>query len=385
MKNNAIQFNDNAAATVHNQTAAIPPMFDNALDALQHTAPKGSAVVTIGFDNLDIFLRAGYRVTTQDAADTVVARGGEREFSKARALGKKTVLCPTHAYFAAACAPYRTLDRDFATITVSAPPDAVAFDCADVHNNLASILGEIAALDLCAFDSCFAAHMRGEPYDDKPQKAIAELISDTVTALKGKEKLRSAAETILCSAGKRAASIIATHPELLHSSGAAQMSEALRMLYSAEERPLAMRGETEFVLCTYITDFYIKNISTDKIYFPPDNNRRIDSVCEYFKTDLRRACVYAAPVYPPIKMRLCEYRRDEFKSEHIKLLCDIKRRQAAAWHVFKRLYPDDGYSIKTLVDNSDLGICLALAPDVFAGDTMLSFIKQTGKLDKYIV
>ena len=69
----------------------------------------------------------------------------------------------------------------------------------------------------------------------------------------------------------------------------------------------------------------------------------------------------------------------------MRLLAELKNRHAAAWQVFKRLYPDDGYSLKSLVDKTDIGICLALAPDVFNADTMLSFLKQTGRLEKYIV
>ena len=64
---------------------------------------------------------------------------------------------------------------------------------------------------------------------------------------------------------------------------------------------------------------------------------------------------------------------------------EIKRLNSGAGHLLKRLYPDDGYGLKTLIDKTDIGICLALAPDVFAADTMLSFLKQTGRLEKYIV
>ena len=72
-------------------------------------------------------------------------------------------------------------------------------------------------------------------------------------------------------------------------------------------------------------------------------------------------------------------------TDHLRLLNEIKRRHSAAWQLFTRLYPDDGYGLKTLIDKTDIGICLALAPDVFAADTMLSFLKQTGRLEKYIV
>lgn len=368
-------------AVAANRTA----FFDSLEAALSAAAPQGSTVRAVGFDSVDVILGAGYRVTERDA-DITVARGGEREFYKARQTAcNKLILFPTHAFAAAATPVYRKPDAAFAVMERGKKPFAAVFDARETDRNLASIYGELVSLDLCAFDATFSARMRGERADDRTPSEISRLISELTAELKNIEKDRAAISAALTNAGKNAARIIERRPDLLHSSGASQMAEALRMLYSAEERPLGMRGETEMLLCPYVTDFYLKNLNSRGPDFPPDNNRRIDSVCEYFATDIRRACVYATAIYPPIKMRLCEYRRDEFRADLADRLADIKRRQYAAWHVFKRLYPDDGYCLKTLVDRTDLGICLALAPDVFGADTMLSFLKQTGRLEKYIV
>lgn len=359
--------------------------FSSVGDALTACAPAGSTVFAVGFDNLDCFLRAGYRISDCDA-DVAIAHGGEREFAKARAVRcRKLILVPTHAYAATACDVYRTTDGAFGVMRRGDKPDAAVFDPADIDRNLASVFGELVALDLCAFDLVFGARMRGDAPDSRLCAEVGALVSSTTAALKGVEKDRPAAARILTEAGKKSARIAERTPELLHASGAAQMSEAVRMLYAAEERPLGMRGETEMLLAAVVTDFYIKNLGSDTLAFPPDNNKRIDSICEYFNTDLRRACVYMSAVYPPLKMRLCEYRRAEFRSEQTRLIVDVKNRQTAARQVFKRLYPDDGYGLKTLVDKPDLGLCLSLAPDVFAADSMLTFLKQTGRLDKYIV
>lgn len=377
---------DSPASCEQTNNAYIQTAFyGNVIEALRQVAPAGSTVCAIGFDEIDAFLRAGYRVVER-AADVVIARGGEREFAAARKTsGKKLILAPTHAYAAAATDLYRRMDDTFAVMERGVKPCAAVFDATDIDRNLASIFGEIVSLDLCAFDLTFGAHMRGDRADEIPTADVAELVTDTVAQLKPLEKNRGEISKVLVEAGKKAARIVETAPELLHASGAAQMTEAFRMLYAAEDRPLGMRGETEMLLCPFVTDFYIKNLNGSQPDFPPDNNRRIDSVCEYFDTDIRRACVHASAIYPPIKMRLCEYRRDEFRAEQAKLLSELKHRQIAALQIFKRLYPDDGYCLKTLVDRSDLGICLALAPDVFAADSMLSFLKQTGRLEKYIV
>ncbi|MCH5351395.1 MAG: hypothetical protein J1F39_05470 [Clostridiales bacterium] len=363
-----------------------PQYYSTLAEALSSTAPAGSTVKPIGFDNAEIFLRAGYRTVERDQ-DVTVVRGGETEFAAARkeALSSKLIVVPTHDYAAAATSRYRAESKAFARMKEGALPHAAVFDANELNENAASIFGELIALDMCAYDMTFASRMRGESVDVETPQRVAHLLSSATDKLRTREKDRRHVEEVLTEAGKTAAKIVEECPKLLHCSGAAQTYEAHRMLCRAENRQLGMRGETEAVICFAVCDFYIKNITDNSFRFPPDNARRIDSVCEYFGADIRCAAIYADPIYPPIKMRLYEYRRNEFRAEITKLLAGVKSRQAAAVQVFKRLYPDDGYGVRSLVDKTDLPLCLALAPDVFAGDSMLSFLKQTGKLEEYIV
>ncbi len=368
------------------ESPSSPTFYDNVIDAVRAVAPEGSTIRPIGFDRADMFLRAGYRAVDGERADITIARGGEREFALARENADKyLILCPTHAFAAAATDRYRTQDKAFAIMRRGRKPNAVAIDKTDVDRNLASIFGEIVSLDLCAFDLTFGAYMRGERTDATLVETIAKLVADLTAELRSLEKNTPEITAALVRAGEKAAKTVEAKPELLHASGAAQTAEALRMLYAAEDRPLAMRGETEMLVGRYVAEFYIKNLTSDKFEFPPDNGKRIDSVCEYLGADVRRACVYASPIYPPAKMRLCEYRRAEFRAEQMRMLAALKKRQTAAFAVFKRLYPDDGYGLKSLIDPTDLALCLALAPDVFCADSMLSFLKQSGRLEKYIV
>lgn len=389
MDNDTLSVNaDNDGETKKTESKKSGILFCSSIEeAMTAAVPQGSAVKAIGYDCTDKLLRLGYRLTESNTdADAVIARGGEREFSAARKLCcEKTVLVPTHAYAAVSSDMYRTEDGKFAVMKAGGRIFAAVFDAGEVDSNLASIYGELVALDLCAYDFTFGMYMRGEAVDVAPATEIGAIIDAVTDRLKNSVKNRERAAAILAEAGMQAAKTVEKYPRLLHCSGAAQMSEAIRMLYAAEERPLGMRGETEMLLAAFVTDYYIKSLSDGRAEFPPDNNKRIDSLCEYFRTDVRRACVHVSPIYPPIKMRLCEYRRSEFRSEQQRLLAAVKRRQTAAWPIFKRLYPDDGFGLRSLVDRSDLGICLALAPDVFAADTMLSFLKQTGRLDRYIV
>ncbi|MDE6201778.1 MAG: hypothetical protein K2M47_07915 [Clostridiales bacterium] len=359
--------------------------FSDSLTALKAAAPDGSSVCAIGFDNTDFILRAGFRLADGEC-DVCIARGGAAEFATARrTIHKKLILLPTHDYPAAACTAFRTEVKSFAVLSSGKRPFAVVFDETDAHDNHASLFGEIVALDLAAFDAEFCARMTGRRVSGDNATQIAELVTELTAELKQIDKDVCAQKTALVRAGRRAAQIVAATPELLSSSGAAQAAEAYRMLCAAEQRPSCMRGELEMIFGAYVTDFYIKSLSSMQPNFPPDNNRRIDSITSNLGADVRRACVHVSPIYPPQKLMLHEYRIKEFKGELLRTLTGVARRRSEAWQVFKRLYPDDGYCLKTLVDKTDAPLCVALAPDVLRSDSLLSFLKQAGKLEKYVI
>lgn len=375
---------DNISSAV-NEEQQKTLFFDDIMSALKAVAPEGSTVCAIGFENTDRFLRAGYRVT-QNNADVNIACGGEAEFALARmSPHKKLVLLPTHSHYAAACNVYRTEVKSFARLQTGEIPHAAAFDFSLAHSNHAALYGEIVSLDLCSFDAAFGARMDGRRPKNNVSNDIAVLVTSLTNELKSIEKDSAAQAKALASAGRRAAEIVAENPQLLHASGAAQAAEAHRMLCAHEGRNASMRGETEMLFGAYVTDFYIKSLTQKSFDFPPDNNKRIDSVCEYLGADMRRACVAASPIYSPQKLRLCEYRVNEFRTELLRMLYDIAKRRSAAWQVFKRLYPDDGYGLKTVVEKTDAPLCIALAPDVFKTNSLLSYLKQAGKLEKYVV
>ena len=362
-----------------------PLFFADPLAALNAAAPEGSSVHPIGFDDTDFILRAGYRLTDGEC-DVCLARGGNAEFRAARrTVHKKLILLPTHDYPAAACERYRTEIKAFATLRTGKKPYAVVFDERDTHDNHASLFGEIVALDLSVFDAEASARINGQRIDGNAAERIATLVTELTAELKGVEKDCKAVKSALVKAGQKAAEIVTDRPELLSASGAAQAAEAYRMLCAAEQRQPCMRGELEMILGAYVTDFYIKSLSAPEFEFPPDNNKRIDSITENLGVDVRRACVHISPVYPPQKLMLYEYRIKEFRAELMRALTAVVRRRSEAWQVFKRLYPDDGYCLKTLVDKTDAPLCIALAPDVFHADSLLSFLKQTGKLEKYVI
>lgn len=269
-------------------------------------------------------------------------------------------------------------------------PDIVVCDIQSVLNNdlLAEAFAAVCVLDLAAFDLNFSRHMTGEKSEDEYANNVARLIDGLINSLEhiAKDKALSAAELTkaLANAARLTAQI---GKDALYQSGAVQVYEAIRMLFTAEQRTLPPRYTAEFLLMGSLIDYYMKNLvsSQPDLLFPPDNCRRIDALCEYFHSDIRLAAASITPIFPPIKMRLAEYRSEEFHSSHITSIANVKSRYSRALTVFKRLHSDDGFALKSMFDPTDISICLSLAPDVFINDSMLSFFKQTGQLEKYII
>lgn len=367
---------------------------DNIDSALELAAPRGATVYAP--NELRSRVAANGYIPVDNVCDALVilALGDNESASAAREKAArrdcKLVLLPRFDLAMSALAVTYTVKGGFAAIKNSIAPDVVALVSSQLmtYERLYNAFGQLCALDLGAFDMTFAAHMNGEPPDFDFVKQIAEqinaLISDAAPTVKDHARLSE----VICRHAEPIAKLISTKPLCIYGSGTAQMYEALRMLFAAENRPMALRGETEFLCAGSLIDYYLAALNAPPSTvpnFPPDNCRRIDAVCEYFKTDIRLAAAMNAPVFPPLKMRIAEYRSNEFKNEYLNLLNGIKLRYARALPVFKHIHRDDGYSLKNLFESTDVSLCLALAPDVFPSGSMLSFYKQTGELDKYII
>lgn len=367
---------------------------DNLDSAIECAAPKGATVYAP--DEFKSRVAANGYIPVDNACDALVflSGGGNLECSRVRELAArrevKLIFLPRYDLIFSALDTVYTVKGGFAATKSGVAPDIVVFDKTELltQERLYNAFGQICALDLGAFDMAFAAHMNGEAPDlafaAETAKLVDALITEATPVVKDANKLAE----VICRFAEPAAKLVAARPLSVYGSGTAQMYEALRMLFAAENRPMALRGETEFLSAGALIDYYLaalKSPPPSVPVFPPDNCRRIDAVCEYFKTDVRLAAAMNTPVFPPLKMRIAEYRSNEFKSEYLRLLDGVKRRYARALPAFKHMHSDDGYSLKNLFESADVSLCLALAPDVFPAGSMLSFYKQTGDLDKYII
>ena len=67
------------------------------------------------------------------------------------------------------------------------------------------------------------------------------------------------------------------------------------------------------------------------------------------------------------------------------LACDCVKVFDEAKRLFRRMYPDDGYSLKGKIEPSDLKLCMALAPDTFAvTGSALTLMREFGLLERWL-
>lgn len=360
-------------------TDGAPKFFDSVIDGLKAAAPEGASVRVIGYDGADKIARLGYRLC-EDEADVVIACGDATAMEKARAFPyRRLIVCPVRDVTYAVCGLIKKIRHGFLTVQRGDVPFGAVIDRNEL--DLPAVFGELVSLELAAFDMSFSAAMSGENATGLDFTATTERLLNNLKDL-GKDSAKKSA--VIADEIMRIAPMVLSQSEVCYISSANQAAQAYRMLCTAEDRALATHGETEFIIGGYVADFYVKALM-QRAAFPPDNNRRIDSLCTYFGTDVRRAALAATPLFNPKKLALTEYRLDEYRSELMRALSPLIRRRTQAFNIFKRLYPDDGFSIRSKVDTADLPLCIALAPDVFPADTPLSYFKQTGNLERYIV
>ena len=370
-------------------TPTAPPhstqLFGSIDSALAAIAPQGSTLTVIGYADTERFARRGYRLVDRDA-DITAVRGGVEDCERARRITRgKLVVQPTEDFVGAVLPSYLARDGAFFTVKHGVRPHAAVFDENDPPECLAAAFGEIATLELRAFDHSFGQMLRGNRVPREMISVAAKIVSDATAALKNREKDARHAAHAIADGARRVAETMRAYPELRFSSGATQIATALRMLCTAESRNTCRRGEAEMLLSRYVTELYMKNICGAPSLFPPDYNRHTECVCKYFGGDPARSCIYAARVLSPEELRLREYRCREFRDEYIRDLAALRERLNAAFAVFKRLYRDDGFGLSKLLDSVDVGICTAVAPDVFPADTALTHFKHTGLLEKYLI
>ncbi|MCL2797073.1 MAG: iron-containing alcohol dehydrogenase [Firmicutes bacterium] len=247
--------------------------------------------------------------------------------------------------------------------------------------------GELAAKAVSLFDYKFAHLIAGERFCPHLYELGFAAIDETLARFRDRVLGEKEAAAILAESSLRFSALgQLTGNSRLFCGGEAQAAHALRLLFKHEQRPLKLRGETEFLLSRIVLEVYKNFLARPANFFvpPPSNARRAEKITEYLGVPEKTAIGKMRAIPSPEKLKLFSYRLNEYRDELYEAVCLNAVRLNRAWRVFKRLYPDDGFGLVNYIEPPDAALALALAPDLKEKFTLLSFMKDAGLLDEHI-
>lgn len=392
--------------------------------AAQRIVPVGVRVLLVTDEAADkaaadraerLMSRAGYRVrkhiiaplATIENADPsiadedtklVVGAGGGSVCDVAKYLGEAlkipVMIIATLPTTAGWLAPSAALTCEgFIELYKVAPPRAVLLDTDTLiglpSETLACGFGEIMSRAAALFDWRFASLITGEKYCSYLAEQATAVMDAALERLSGVERGGRDIPAILAELNLRLSAVVQmTDNSRLLCGGDTQILHALTMLARHEDRQLRLQGETSFLLSGILLRVYrfaLSHIADAGFLAPPDNNLRIEKLVEYFGVTEARAAVKVQPYLRPETMRLYEYKLKEYRGELLSLLDVYEKKLDAARKIFRRLYDDDGYALLNYLGSDEVALSMGLAPDVREKFTMLTYLKHTGFLEKYIV
>ncbi|MCI9031471.1 MAG: iron-containing alcohol dehydrogenase [Clostridia bacterium] len=252
----------------------------------------------------------------------------------------------------------------------------------------AALFGEIASRLIALYDWRFSSLVRGEKICEEVYEAALGEIDGVLASLRGSGRNAETAGILFESGLKLSALAAIDDSSRLFSGGDTACSLALEMLMRHEERKGRLRGENELLFSVLLLDIYPKVFEARKqegFLPPPDNNMRLEKLVEYLGANERAAANSLTPYLPEKVMALCDYRIGEYEDELKSELLKFSTRLRAAYKIFRRLYADDGFSLRGYLDVSDAQLCLALAPEMTGKYGALTHLKNMGITDAYLL
>jgi glycerol dehydrogenase-like iron-containing ADH family enzyme len=250
---------------------------------------------------------------------------------------------------------------------------------------IASAFGELISKAVSLFDYKCAGLLNAERFCAHAYGTAVKIIDDAIEKIPGMPD--EDASAYLAESGLKFSLLAqALGNSRFFSGGESQLAHAIRLLFMFENRPLLLRGETEFLCGRIIAGVYKNFLSFGREFFvpPPDNNERLARIIEFLGVDRLSAMQKLRPVPPADKLKSQGYR---YRESRLELLADIEtviNRLSLGARIFKRLYPDLGYSLLNYFEPPDISLSAALAPDLKEKFSFLTYLKNIGILDGYL-
>jgi len=373
--------------------------------------PAGSAVAVVaaGAENASEYMRKMRRAgikprllvacgeqrripcpNIDDDVRLIAAYGGESEADCAKLLGKERKLpvyfvAATPAAITALTPQCRVWCGTALRLSEGAVPVGAAIDerACELAKDLPDAFGGICAATAGVFDS--EAYLRAVGKSVSPE-VREEAFNLAYRALDCAKKGRNASGLCveLARISLRLASLAQSAGLAFVRGAADDCARTAQMLFAREERAQCGRGELAFLFGCALGKTYLEFVSGESGFTPPpDNNYRAEKLCEYLGFDELTAA--RAAISRMKNAELAAYRVREYREELGLLACDCVKVFDEAKRLFRRMYPDDGYSLKGKIEPSDLKLCMALAPDTFAvTGSALTLMREFGLLERWL-
>lgn len=178
----------------------------------------------------------------------------------------------------------------------------------------------------------------------------------------------------------------AQNPRLM-GGGEDSMYNVLEMFFLKENKELRNRGEN-LILCAKLIfrayKVWLEKLKIETFFCPPDNTLRLEKLTDYLGLSELVALKKIYMVDNAEQWEIMQYKWNEYKDDLKTKLDEYYVFFQKIEKIFKRIYKDAGFWTTKYLTESDIMLMLGLAPDSSSKFTMLSFVKMTGILDKYL-
>lgn len=271
------------------------------------------------------------------------------------------------------------------------PPVAIVcdFDCfsALAKANLMGAYGEIVSKLIALFDSYYNEFILGNSSCPLVREAALNIITLLVDGASAHMRGEGILMSYLSTASLRLSMLSQAEENCVWLVGGAEQAAAsLTSLFKYEQRECRSSGEHQFLAANVLIKLYKNALVMRKVFTPPpDNNKRMEALAENYGISEVKASCFLRPLISGKELSLICYRLSEYNVELSDIIEGIYLYFAKAYKTFKRLYSDDGFSLLNYFDSLDMSLCIGIAPDVVWADTLLTYMKNQGLLENYIL
>lgn len=373
------------------KTSAVTVIGSSAENAGEYMRKLRRAGFAPKFVKAERTARAINRINVDDDVRMIVSVGGEREADCAKRLSKVRNL-PVYAVInvpsavttlTQQCALYDGCVLSLAEGNV--PLGVAATDLQTAPENaLADALGGICAAASGLFDSEAYLVSKGKSLGCKIRDEAFSLIYEALDAAQLKTRRAPDLKNELARISVALAALAQENGVVFVRGAADDCARTAEMLFRREQRNPLGRGEFAFIFGCVLSKTYIEFVNGETRFTPPpDNNLRAELLCEYLGFDALTAA--RATLCRVKQVGLAEYRMREYRDELASLAGDVSHVFDEAKRTFRRMYPDDGYSLTGRITSDDVRTVIALAPDTFTvAGSALTLMREFGLLDRYL-